>query len=151
MIDEKTAQLEELLREVKDSYGNRLVQVSSFGAEDMVISHAALINSIQIPIISMDTGRLHEETHNFIQRVGSIYGLKARIVFPDSQELEKLMFNKGTNSFYSSVENREECCIIRKVHPLNRSLAGYGCKNKPWKYIHGKRICPGEPEAWPSR
>jgi 3''-phosphoadenosine 5''-phosphosulfate sulfotransferase (PAPS reductase)/FAD synthetase and related enzymes len=95
MIDEKMTQLEELLREVKDSYGNRLVQVSSFGAEDMVISHVAWINSIQIPIISMDTGRLHEETHNFIQRVGSIYGLKVRIVFPDSQELEKLLFNKG--------------------------------------------------------
>ena len=125
MIDEKMTQLEELLREVKDSYGNRLVQVSSFGAEDMVISHAAWINSIQIPIISMDTGRLHEETHNFIQRVGSIYGLKVRIVFPDSQELEKLLFNKGTNSFYASVENREECCLIRKVHPLNMSLAGY--------------------------
>ena len=68
---------------------------------------------------------MHEETHNFIQRVGSIYGLKVRIVFPDSQELEDLLWNEGTNSFYSSVENREECCIIRKVHPLNRSLAGY--------------------------
>ncbi len=55
MIDEKITQLEELLRQVKDSYGNRLVQVSSFGAEDMVISHAAWINSIQIPIISIDT------------------------------------------------------------------------------------------------
>ena len=125
MLGEKIRQMEELLKEVKESYGNRLVQVSSFGAEDMVISHVALRNSIEIPIVSIDTGRLHEETHNFIHRAGSVYGLKIRIVFPDSQELEKLLWNKGTNSFYASVANREECCFIRKVHPLNRALAGY--------------------------
>lgn len=125
MLYEKISILEETLKEVKETYESRLVQVSSFGAEDMVISHAAWKNSLHIPIISIDTGRLHEETHRFISRAETVYGMRVRMVFPDSQELEKLILDKGTNSFYTSIENREECCFIRKVRTINRSLAGY--------------------------
>jgi phosphoadenosine phosphosulfate reductase len=31
---------------------------------------------------------------------------------------------KGPLSFYESVENRKECCFIRKVDPLQRALKG---------------------------
>ena len=31
---------------------------------------------------------------------------------------------KGPYSFYNSVDDRKECCTIRKVEPLNRALEG---------------------------
>jgi phosphoadenosine phosphosulfate reductase len=34
---------------------------------------------------------------------------------------------KGPSSFYDSLENRKECCAIRKVEPLNRALQGVEC------------------------
>jgi phosphoadenosine phosphosulfate reductase len=37
--------------------------------------------------------------------------------------VERLLSIKGPNSFYQSVENRKECCYIRKVEPLNRALS----------------------------
>jgi phosphoadenosine phosphosulfate reductase len=44
--------------------------------------------------------------------------------YPDNQLLEKMVNAKGPSSFYESVENRKECCGIRKVEPLKRALAG---------------------------
>ena len=38
--------------------------------------------------------------------------------------METFVLNKGINSFYESVDNRKECCFIRKVKPLNRALDG---------------------------
>jgi phosphoadenosine phosphosulfate reductase len=44
------------------------------------------------------------------------------IYFPDAEQVEEMVRKKGINSFYASVENRKECCAIRKVQPLNRAL-----------------------------
>ena len=44
--------------------------------------------------------------------------------FPNTQKVEQLVREKGNNSFYSSIENRKECCFIRKIEPLNRALEG---------------------------
>ena len=37
------------------------------------------------------------------------------------------MSDKGPLSFYESIENRKECCNIRKVEPLRRALSGMQC------------------------
>ena len=41
--------------------------------------------------------------------------------------MQKLVREKGLYSFRESVENRRECCPIRKVEPLNRALSNYDC------------------------
>ncbi|WP_346984759.1 phosphoadenylyl-sulfate reductase [Chryseobacterium sp. POE27] len=50
------------------------------------------------------------------------YKIKTEIYFPDPSDVEKFVNEKGINAFYHSVENRKECCFIRKVKPLNRAL-----------------------------
>ena len=45
-------------------------------------------------------------------------------MYPQTNELEKLVTTKGPNSFYESTDNRKECCYIRKVEPLKRALKG---------------------------
>jgi phosphoadenosine phosphosulfate reductase len=76
-----------------------------------------------ITIFTLDTGRLHEETYEIMERVRSHYGFEIKTYFPDSEQVEKLVRGKGLFSFKESIENRKECCAIRKIEPLNRALA----------------------------
>ncbi len=96
---------------------------SSFGLEDMVLID--MIHKLKVPIsiFTLDTGRLHEETYQTMERVRSKYGLPVKVYFPDKDQVENLVREKGLYSFKESVENRKECCRIRKVEPLNRALA----------------------------
>ena len=113
---------EELLRWSMDQYGDKAGLASSFGMEDMVlIDMIAKLNG-PITIFTLDTGRLHEETYELMDRVRSKYGLEIKTYFPDRDKVENLVRGKGFFSFRGSVDNRKECCYIRKVEPLNRAL-----------------------------
>ena len=112
----------ELLRWSMDQYGDKAGLASSFGMEDMVlIDMIAKLNG-PITIFTLDTGRLHEETYELMDRVRSKYGLEIKTYFPDRDKVENLVRGKGFFSFRESVDNRKECCYIRKVEPLNRAL-----------------------------
>jgi phosphoadenosine phosphosulfate reductase len=52
------------------------------------------------------------------------YGISLQTFFPNTSAVESLVAKKGFNSFYTSVENRKECCFVRKMEPLNRALQG---------------------------
>lgn len=97
---------------------------SSLGYEDQVITDLILKNNLPIRIFTLDTGRLFEESYKTLQRTNRHYETKLDVVFPKHETVEKLLSEKGPYSFYDSVENRKECCFIRKVEPLNRALQG---------------------------
>ena len=114
---------EELLRWSMEQYGDKAGLASSFGMEDMVlIDMIAKLNG-PLTIFTLDTGRLHEETYELMDRVRSKYGLEIKTYFPDRDKVENLVRGKGFFSFRESVDNRKECCYIRKVEPLNRALS----------------------------
>ncbi len=52
------------------------------------------------------------------------YKIKIETYFPQREAVEEMVNKKGINLFYNSVENRIECCGVRKVEPLNRALQG---------------------------
>ncbi len=121
-IDFEPKSAEELLSWSMDQYGLDAGLASSFGMEDMVlIDMIAKLNN-PITIFTLDTGRLHEETYEIMERVRSKYGLKIKTYFPDKEAVEQLVRQKGFYSFRENIENRKECCAIRKVEPLNRAL-----------------------------
>ena len=97
---------------------------SSLGQEDQVITDAISKNNIPVKIFTLDTGRMFNETYELIERTIARYKRPIEIYFPDATDVEKFVATKGLNSFYESVENRKECCFIRKVKPLNRALQG---------------------------
>ena len=101
----------------------RIGFASSFGAEDVVVID--LISKIkpQPSIFTLDTGRLHEETYEVMEQIRQKYGIPIVSYFPEKGTVEKLEREKGFYSFRQSVENRKECCGIRKVEPLNRALS----------------------------
>lgn len=119
----ETASLEEGLRIVAEQF-QQVVFSSSFGQEDQVITDSIFRNQLNIKIFTLDTGRLFQETYELMDVTRARYGKSIETFFPDTQKTQTLVTQKGFNSFYNSVEERKECCFIRKIEPLKRALAG---------------------------
>ena len=116
--------LPEAIAIVAELYPGKVVFSSSLGQEDQVITDAICKNKLGIDIFTLDTGRLFYETYELIEKTNARYTTKIKIYFPEAKDVEDFVFSKGINSFYESIENRKQCCHIRKVKPLNRALAG---------------------------
>ena len=97
---------------------------TSFGQEDQVITDILFKNEVPVKVFAIDTGRLFEETYEVYQKTLVRYKKPIEVFFPDNQAVQELLGQKGPFSFYKSVENRKECCHIRKVEPLQRALKG---------------------------
>ena len=104
--------------------GERLVFSTSFGQEDQAITQAIASTKSAIEIFTLDTGRQFQESYELMDLTIKKYGISLQTFFPNTSAVETLVAEKGFNSFYTSVENRKECCFVRKMEPLNRALQG---------------------------
>lgn len=112
------------LKVISELENERLVFSTSLGYEDQVISHFIFSNNLPIEVFTLDTGRLFNETYSVLNSTLQRYKTPIKVMYPQTNDLEKLVSEKGPISFYESVENRKECCYIRKVEPLKRALKG---------------------------
>jgi phosphoadenosine phosphosulfate reductase len=124
-LEQKAVAVREQLAAAVQEYG-RVVYSNSLGAEAMVLTDIIWTHVPAIDIFSIDTGRLHEETYEVLEKLQRRYKRKVRVVYPDAQALEALVTDQGVNGFYHSLEARMACCRIRKVEPFRRAIAGYG-------------------------
>lgn len=115
--------LEERLAWVVENHEN-IVFSSSFGQEDQAISHAIYSNNLPIEVFTLDTGRHFPETYEVMDKTRARYKKNFTTYFPETSQVEELVKEKGFHSFYNSVEDRKECCFIRKIVPLKRALKG---------------------------
>ncbi len=115
---------EEILAWAIKRFHPKIALASSFGAEDVVLIDMLVKIDPHIPVFTLDTGRLNEETYEVMDRIRLKYKISVESYFPDYKAVEKLEKDKGFYSFRESVENRVECCGIRKVEPLKRALKG---------------------------
>lgn len=122
-LSARIAETSNRLREVVTAH-QPATFASSFGVEDMVIFDLLAKLQLDVEVFTIDTGRLHEETHDLIHRARQKYARPIRIMHPDAAELESFTLENGANAFYNSVELRRRCCAIRKVAPLRRALRG---------------------------
>ncbi len=120
----KDFSIEETLAFLADEYKDKVVFSTSFGQEDQVITALIAKNDLPITIFTLDTGRLFQETYDVFHKTLKKYKKEIKVYFPEASAVEKLLNEKGPNSFYESVENRKECCFIRKVAPLTKALKG---------------------------
>jgi phosphoadenosine phosphosulfate reductase len=102
---------------------DRLAIASSFGAEDVVLIDLLVSLEPMPRVFTLDTGRLPQETYDLIDQVRRRYGIEVEVMFPQPERVEEMVRIKGVNLFYESLENRIECCHVRKVEPLGRALA----------------------------
>jgi phosphoadenosine phosphosulfate reductase len=109
-------------------FPGQIIFSTSFGYEDQVITDLIFKNDIPIKVFTLETGRLFPETYYVWNRTLERYQKPIHAYFPQAEALQKMVDAKGPSSFYESVENRKECCHIRKIEPLRRALDG----NKIW-------------------
>src|SRR5256885_11435398 len=113
-----------VLRWAYESYP-RVAIVASFQAESSVIIDIASKIKSDIHVLTLDTGRLPQETHDMIDRLRERYRIEIDAVQPAPEEVRAMVAANGTNLFYSSIELRRLCCDMRKSRPLDRALDGY--------------------------
>lgn len=121
----ETATAREVLAAAIARFPASLALCTSFQAEGMVLLDLTVELGAEVPVLSLDTGRLPPETYDHIDRVRQHYGIDVELVFPDAAEVQELVARRGPNLFYASVESRLECCRVRKVEPLRRALRPY--------------------------
>ena len=119
----ESAPPQEVLRWALESFG-RSIALAWSGAEDVaVLDMMHRIDPKAARVFTLDTGRLNPETYDLIDSVRRTYDLEIEVLFPDARAVEAMVREKGVNLFYLSLENRKECCRVRKVEPLNRILS----------------------------
>jgi thioredoxin-dependent adenylylsulfate APS reductase len=117
---------EAVLTWARDAFtATRVALVTSFQVEGMVLLDMALSLGCNFSVVTVDTGRLPEETFQMMELVRERYGVSIQILTPNPAELQPLIALNGPNLFRQSVELRMACCDVRKVRPLDRALNGY--------------------------
>jgi phosphoadenosine phosphosulfate reductase len=115
------------LRYFVEQFPGKVIFSTSFGWEDQVITDMIFSNDLPIKVFTLETGRLFPETYYVWNRTLERYQKPIYSYHPQVDLLQNMVTEKGPNSFYASVENRKECCYIRKIEPLKRALQGYQC------------------------
>jgi phosphoadenosine phosphosulfate reductase len=123
-FEAKLAHTIELLRAAADEHAGRIVQATSLGAEDMVITDLIARQRLPIAVATLDTGALHDETLVLIPHIEARYGLKVEVYKPKAEAVIQFVDRNGPKAMYQSIELRKGCCGIRKLEPLSRMLAG---------------------------
>lgn len=115
---------EEVLHYFLAEYKGKIALSSSLSIEDQMLTNLIVKVDKSAKIFTLDTGRLFPETYSLIDKTNSQYDIHLDVMFPNYQELETLVKNKGINLFYNGIEERKLCCKVRKLDPLKRAFVG---------------------------
>lgn len=112
--------LADFLRWSQVTFGERLVQVTSFGPTGVVIlDHLVKINP-DVAVTTIDTGFLFAETYALWETVERRYNIRLTVIRPEltPQEQERLL-----GPMLWDLEP-DVCCHERKVKPMAAAVAG---------------------------
>jgi phosphoadenosine phosphosulfate reductase len=123
-LDAKIEAAVERLREACVQHGDGLLQSSSLGVEDMVITDLIARHGLPIDIATLDTGKLHPETLALLPRIETAYGRKVQAFKPRDEQVIQFVQREGDDAMFKSIDLRKACCGIRKLEPLSRMLDG---------------------------
>ena len=122
-FDDKPA--EEILRWGLDTFAPRIALSASFGSPEgmVLLDMMHNIDPAKTRVFTIDTGRLHQETYDLMDRVRTRYEVEVEVYFPKPEAVQAMVREHGLNLFYDSTDLRKMCCGVRKVEPLERALA----------------------------
>ncbi len=122
------------LRAAAAAHPGTIVQATSLGAEDVVLTDLIARHSLPITVATLQTGALHNETLELIERTEAHYsavkhangaqGLKIERWLPQAEQVVGFVQRHGDKAMFESIELRKACCKLRKLEPLSRLLAG---------------------------
>ncbi|ESU25179.1 adenylylsulfate reductase [Flavobacterium enshiense DK69] len=111
------------LKVLSENATGKIVFSTSFGIEDQLITDVIFSQKLKnIEVFTLDTGRLFQETYATWHKTELHYNQKIKSFYPNTEDLEIFINERGINPFYESQELRKQCCYIRKVEPLQRAL-----------------------------
>jgi phosphoadenosine phosphosulfate reductase len=125
--DDRLSAAVRTLRDAAAAHPGTIVQATSLGAEDMVITDLIARHGLPLAVGTLETGALHAETSGLIGRIEAHYAaqdLKVEVYRPQSEAVVQFVKTNGEKAMYESIELRKACCGIRKLEPLSRMLAG---------------------------
>jgi phosphoadenosine phosphosulfate reductase len=122
--DARVSQALARLEQAAALHPGRIVQATSLGAEDMVVTDLIARHRLPIAIATLDTGALHAETVGLIDTITQRYGLPVQVFRPAHEAVVQFVRQHGPEAMYQSLDLRKACCGVRKMEPLSRMLAG---------------------------
>jgi phosphoadenosine phosphosulfate reductase len=126
-FEDRLAHTVQVLKDAAATHGSRIVQSTSLGVEDMVITDLIARHGLGgeqgIAIATLDTGMLHESTVALIARIEQRYGLDVEVFKPEAESVVHFVSVNGAEAMYRSLELRKACCNLRKMEPLARMMA----------------------------
>src|SRR3984893_17033480 len=115
---------QEVVRLASERFGRKVALSSSFGAEDMVLIDMLMRVDRKARIVTLDTGRLPQETYNVMDATRERYGAAIDVFFPQAEAVQSMVAEHGLTLSYHALDFRKMCCAVRKMEPLKRPLAG---------------------------
>ena len=123
-FDQRAAAALAMLSAAAAEFPHAIVQATSLGAEDMVITDLIARHELPIAIGMLDTGQLHDETLALVERTQHHYGVHIELWRPQITAARQFVATHGADAMRKSVELRHACCALRKLEPLSRMLEG---------------------------
>jgi phosphoadenosine phosphosulfate reductase len=123
-FDGRVAAAATRLRAAAAEHAGRIVQATSLGAEDMVVTDLLAKHAPSVAVATLQTGMLHQETLELIDRLEARYRLVVERYEPVAAATIQFVKRNGSDAMHRSIELRKACCGIRKMEPLSRMLAG---------------------------
>jgi phosphoadenosine phosphosulfate reductase len=126
-FDTKLADTLALLQAAAQDNPGKVVQATSLGVEDMVVTDLIARHGLPIAIGTLETGALHAETVALIGTIEQHYAaqhLKVEVYRPVNESVIEFVQKNGEKAMYDSIDLRKACCGIRKLEPLARMLDG---------------------------
>ncbi len=123
-FDTRVASALAVLHQAAQAHAGQLLQATSLGAEDMVVTDLIARHGLAIPLATLDTGALHADTLAMLPRIRQHYGLEVQRFSPPAEQVLHFVAERGEGVMFSSLEGRKACCALRKLEPLGRLLAG---------------------------
>lgn len=121
-LDERVAHALAVLQSAAVDHAGAIVQATSLGAEDMVLTDLIARHHLPIAIGTLDTGALHPQTSALVGRIVVRYGLQVETYRPAADAVVQFVDTHGQDAMFRSVELRKACCQMRKLEPLSRML-----------------------------
>ena len=119
------APAEAVLRWGFERFHPRIALVTAFQAEGMVLLDMAHRVQPDLRIVTIDTGRLPNETYTLIDQIRGRYGVVVEVVFPETPHVEAMVERHGMNLFFNDPALRQLCCRVRKGFPLDKALTHF--------------------------
>jgi phosphoadenosine phosphosulfate reductase len=122
-FDSRVAHAVTALQAAAIDHPGHIVQSTSLGVEDMVVTDLIARHGIGIKLSTLNTGMLHRETVGLIGRIESTYGLSVSVFEPVAEAAIHFVKLNGERAMFDSLALRKACCGIRKMEPLSRMLS----------------------------